>query len=189
MWTTLWDTNYWMLQWGVVIGASTVAAIWDASSRKIPNILTGPLLLSGLVWASCIGGFAGIGESFVACIVMAGPYIFLFLTAGGGAGDAKMMGAIGAWLGLINGLVALVCVSMAGVILGVIFLVRRRGLSSLKPALTLGLIWVFSILDRRKQEPSEKSKPLARMPYGLAILTGVCLAVIGVELWKAYAYK
>ena len=42
----------------------------------------------------------------------------LFVFAGGGAGDAKMMGALGAWLGLANGVVALVAVALSGAVIG-----------------------------------------------------------------------
>jgi Flp pilus assembly protein protease CpaA len=89
MLTTLWNTNLPFLQWGVVIGASTAAAVWDLRQRRIPNILTGPLFIGGLVWAIWVGGLPGLGEALVACIILAAPYVWLFLVAGGGAGDAK----------------------------------------------------------------------------------------------------
>ena len=188
MWTVLWDTNLPLLQWGVVVGASTVAAVWDVLQHRIPNLLTGPLFISGLIWSVWVGGWAGLGDSFFACVVMAAPYVWLFLVAGGGAGDAKMMGAIGAWLGLANGLAALVCVSIAGVIIGVVFLIRRRGIACVFPLLIVGLCELsqrfFLRSSKPKQNPPQKGEPLAKMPYGLAIWAGVCLAAAGVALWR-----
>jgi prepilin signal peptidase PulO-like enzyme (type II secretory pathway) len=73
MLTTLWNTNLPFLQWGVVIGASTAAAVWDLRQRRIPNILTGPLFIGGLVWAIWVGGLAGLGEALVACVILAAP--------------------------------------------------------------------------------------------------------------------
>jgi prepilin peptidase CpaA len=192
MLTTLWDTDLALLQWGVVIGASAVAAVWDVLQHRIPNLLTGPLFISGLIWSVWVGGLGGVGESLVACVIMAGPYVWLFLVAGGGAGDAKMMGAIGVWLGPANGLAALLGVSLAGVVLGLVFLIRRRGLSSAWSALVVGLgellqrFWGGSG-SRPKQGAIIKSEPLAKMPYGLAIWSGVCLAAVGVKLWRLQA--
>ena len=38
-----------LLQWGVVIGASLAAAIFDLRERRIPNMLCGPLFIAGLI--------------------------------------------------------------------------------------------------------------------------------------------
>lgn len=192
MWASLWDQHVFWLPWVVVIIASLVAAACDVRTRRIPNLLTGLLLLSGLTWAVSVGGADGLLESFLSCIILASPYVLLFLVAGGGAGDAKMMGAVGAWLGLTDGLVALVGVSIAGVVLGVLFLIRRRGVSAAWTALVLG--W-FSLLGRlfdrgksnRVEGQSPPAEPLAKMPYGLAIVAGVCLAAAGVFLWRTQA--
>jgi Flp pilus assembly protein protease CpaA len=186
MLTTLWNTNHSLLQWSVVIGASTVAAVWDVKQHRIPNILTGPLFIGGLVWAIWVGG---LGESLIACVILAAPYILLFLVAGGGAGDAKMMGAIGVWLGFTNGLAALVGVSLAGVFLGVVSLIRQRGLSFVWPAF---VVMLGELMQRflgvggsiLKRDDIVKREPLAKMPYGVAIWSGVCLAAAGVKLWR-----
>jgi len=192
MWASLLDQHVFWLPWVVVIIASLVAAACDVRTRRIPNRLTGLLLLSGLAWAVSVGGVSRLSESFLSCIILASPYVLLFLVAGGGAGDAKMMGAVGAWLGLADGLVALVGVSIAGVVLGVLFLIRRRGVSAAWTALVLG--W-FSLLGRlfdrgkpkRVEGQSPPAEPLAKMPYGLAIVAGVCLAAAGVFLWRTQA--
>lgn len=189
MFTTLWETSFPLLQWGVVIGASAAAAVWDIRSRRIPNLLTGPLFLSGLAWAVWVGSLAGLGESLAACAILAAPYVWLFLAAGGGAGDAKMMGAIGAWLGLANGVAALLCVSLVGAALGVVFMIHRRGLSSFWAATVVGLSELVQRfrgagVPKPGADPAIKPEPLAKMPYGLAICSGVCLAAIGVGLWR-----
>ena len=49
-----------VLQWGVVIGASLLAALSDLRERRIPNALTFPLFVVGLIWAAWFGGLAGL---------------------------------------------------------------------------------------------------------------------------------
>ncbi len=191
MWaTTLWNEGMPLIQWGAVIGASLVAAATDVSRRRIPNRLTGPVLLAGLVWSTCTGGMAGLFDSLTACVVLAIPYVLLFVLAGGGAGDAKLMGAIGAWVGMINGLVVLAAVAAAGIVLGIVSAVARRRVRSVLAHLTVFLYGVaFVMLGRRRLRERLAALPAAetmqKVPYGVAILVGVCLAAGGVALWTA----
>lgn len=190
MWLTLLNTDMPLLQWGVVIAGSVAAAAWDTRAHRIPNFLTGPLLLGGFVWAIYVGGGSGLLDSVIGCLIMASPYVLLFVIAGGGAGDAKMMGAIGAWLGIVNGLVTLVGVSIAAVILGILFLIYRRGFSSVGPAANAGMLkllgYLFSARGAVKEESRKipESESLAKMPYGLAIFTGVSVAALSMWLWR-----
>ena len=80
-----------LIQWSTVIGASLIALVIDVKSRRIPNLLCGSLLLLGLIWSVWQGGFAGLAEALAAMALLALPFISLFLFAGGGAGDAKLM--------------------------------------------------------------------------------------------------
>src|SRR6056297_2650346 len=107
MWTALWHDSVPLIQWATVLGASLAAAGWDIRCRRIPNFLTGPVLLAGLIWAAASAGWAGLGDSLAAAALLGLPYVVLFLQCGGGAGDAKLMMALGAWLGLVNGVVVL----------------------------------------------------------------------------------
>lgn len=191
MWTmTLWNDGRPLVQWGVVIGASLAAALFDLAVRRIPNRLTGPLLLAGLAWAVYVGRLSGLCDAAISCVILALPYVLLFLFAGGGAGDAKMMGAIGAWVGLVNGIVVLCAVSVSAVLLGIGFAVAGK---RLRPAMAnmgyflYGLLFVVlgrgKMKDRRELFP--RTADMQKMPYGIAILAGVCIAAGGVMLWRA----
>jgi prepilin peptidase CpaA len=81
----------------VVLLAAMVAAATDIWKFKVYNVLTVPLLLSGLVYhglhENLISSVFGVLFGFAALIV-------LYLLGGMGAGDVKLMAAIGAWLGM-----------------------------------------------------------------------------------------
>src|SRR5258705_197285 len=98
------------VQWSTVSLTSLAAAWCDLRSRRIPNYLTGALFVSGLASGLTRGGLGGLASSIAGCILLAAPFVALWLFAGGGAADAKLMGGIGAWLGLSSGTVVLVCV-------------------------------------------------------------------------------
>lgn len=183
---TLWNQGWPQLQWGAVIGASLVAAFMDVRSRRIPNLLTGPLLLAGLAWATWQAGWAGLADSALACVLLAVPYVLLFIFAGGGAGDAKMMGAVGAWLGVINGLAALMGVSVCAIILAVAWSLAKRRMTDLVVNLTLMVVGAAGRIFGAKAHtttPQASDPSRVTMPYGLAILAGVVIAAAGVWIW------
>ena len=190
MWAfTLWENSQPLVQWGVVIGASVIAAGTDLAARRIPNWLTFPMLLGGLVYSGVQAGLPGVADAFAAMVFLALPYVLLFLFAQGGAGDAKLMGAIGAWLGLVNGSIALGCVALAGVIVAASMAVLRGRASQVSVNVAgISQNLLLAILTRTKLPSNDSSQttaePMLTMPYGLAICIGVCVAAIGVFLWR-----
>ncbi len=181
-------------QWGIVIGASLLVAVWDVRTRRIPNTVTLPLFLSGLIYAVVTGGLASLADATGASIVLALPYILLFAFCGGGAGDAKMMGAIGAWLGFGAGIVVLVAVATAGAIFGLLNLTANRqlvaGFGRIGAAFYVRMValragqkgWALPKLDiDREGQPQDRRLTI---PYGPAIFIGVCIAAFVVHSWN-----
>lgn len=178
------------LQWGVVIGASLLAALWDVRTGRIPNLLTGLLLLSGLVTAALVAGWSGLGDAGAGCLLLGVPYVVLFVFAGGGAGDAKMMAALGAWLGFSNSVAALLAVSLSGALLGMGYaLLRGRGIPVLRNMSAMGFSAMLLVVGRAKLSHAQETLPseekMLPMPYGLAILVGMCVVLGGRLLWHA----
>jgi prepilin peptidase CpaA len=186
---TLQDHGEPYLQWGVVIGAALVAAVWDLASRRIPNMLTVPVFAAGIAWAVRVGGGAGLLDAILGGVILAFPYVLLFLFASGGAGDAKLMAAIGAWLGTINGLIALAGVAVAGIALGVVFALKKRKMSALLAKMS-AFVWQAMAVVRGGRKSAEGLgadgiESIGKMPYGVAIFVGVLLAAAGMLLWQA----
>ena len=179
------DGNVTLIPWIIVISGSIIAALCDLRTRRIPNILTFPLFLSGLVWSFVNGGLSGLGESFGTCVLLALPYIILFIFANGGAGDAKLMGAIGTWLGFKSGIIVLFCVAITGIILSILKAMSKK---QTKDVLTSVFVNVYSFMlslagNRLGFTTLIETNESERMevPYGVAILSGVLIA--GVIIW------
>lgn len=183
--TVLWQQGLPPIQWGAVLGASLVAAVTDIAYRRIGNWLTGPLLVGGLLFSGLIAGWPGLADASCAMVLLALPYVLLFVWAGGGAGDAKLMAALGAWLGLVNGLAVLVAVSMTGILLALLFALARRRLGAvlrMLATLVIGaLAGLLGLVRLRDVRPAVGPVPDAqKMPYGLSIFLGSCLAAAGI---------
>lgn len=183
------DIDSGFVEWGVAIGASLCAALIDIKTRRIPNVLSLPLLVGGLIWAGWMRGLAGTGEALGAAVLLALPFIVLFLYAGGGAGDAKLMAAIGAWLGLRQGFVVLLAVGVAGMALALVRTLVARKLRSTAASTFVAFMGLMLSLssgyrcepDTETLETDVKGQGDLCVPYGIAIFVGVCAA--GGYLW------
>jgi prepilin peptidase CpaA len=181
------------MQWGVVLAGSLAAAAIDARSGRIPNWLTFGLLALGFGWAGITMGRSGLADGLLGCAMLALPYIVLFQVAGGGAGDAKMMGALGAWLGLGHGTVVLLCVCVSGAILGILYAVVRRRFASVASNIALVSQSVAAVAVSRQSlsqaaELVPRPTQMLAMPYGLAICAGTWAAGLGILLWHVNAH-
>ncbi len=180
-----------LFQWGVVIGASLVAAFGDIKTQRVPNALTFPLAIAGLAWAGWRGGVEGFAEAAGACVLLALPYVFLFVFAGGGAGDAKLMGAIGTWLGLKQSVLVLFCVAIAGILLALVRAISQRRLKLVSTNVFISIYSFFvSVAGGRtpraasyRTESEAGPSDGSGVPYGVAIALGVCAAAAIAGLW------
>ena len=82
------------------VGALTVTAmVTDLKWRRIPNWLTVAAFVLGLIFHTVVLGWQGLGFSLGGFAVGFGVLFVLWCIGGGGGGDVKLMGAMGAWLG------------------------------------------------------------------------------------------
>lgn len=82
-----------------VCALTLIAAFLDLRTRKLPNWLTVSGFVAALIFHTATGGLAGLGYSLLGFLTGFAILLLLWLTGGGGAGDVKLMGALGAWLG------------------------------------------------------------------------------------------
>lgn len=168
--------------WLVAVSVSLVAAGIDVKQRRIPNWLTFPTFVGGIVWSTSTGGLTGAGNALLGCAAAALPYCLLFLFANGGAGDAKLMGALGAWLGLLGAAATLVCVAVCGAVLAILFAMAAGRLGTAIRNLSQMSWSAFGIMRGQPMRSAQRSLPplagMQTMPYGLAISFGVCAAAV-----------
>ena len=81
----------------VVLTAALVAAVTDIWKFKVYNALTVPLLVAGLLYR---GFNFQIADSALGILFGFAALVPLYIVGGMGAGDVKLMAAVGAWLGM-----------------------------------------------------------------------------------------
>jgi prepilin peptidase CpaA len=83
----------------IYAAAASVAAMVAAGnylkSRRIPNALTGSSLICGLGLHLSTGGFRELYLSALAGLLVGGVFAVLYAAGGMGAGDVKLMAAVG----------------------------------------------------------------------------------------------
>jgi prepilin peptidase CpaA len=132
--TPLLSPVHWVLATDLVLGATLLISAWtDLKSRLIYDKLTIPAALLGLALQ---GAFFGWGESLFdpglssALAGMASAFLIyglFWLTGGMGAGDLKLVTAVGALLGCPDVFGALLAGSLAGGVQGLLALAARTG--------------------------------------------------------------
>ena len=127
--------------WLLLLVACAVATATDLRSMRIPNWLTFPLFGLGLAHGAMLGGWSGMGDALIGAAIAGGIFIGAFILAGGGAGDAKLMMGLGAWLGSSAAVPLVLGVTATGFALGMGVTVARGGLRDIPVVLMHGL-WI-----------------------------------------------
>lgn len=84
---------------GAVLLVGAIACVTDVRSRRIPNWLTFGASIAAFVFSSITAGPWGLAASLGGWAVGAALFMPVFLLRGMGAGDVKLMAALGAWVG------------------------------------------------------------------------------------------
>lgn len=109
----------------LTIVVATIAFACDMDTRLIPNALTGPAILAGLLIALASGRLV---SSLLGLAICGGAFLVIGLIGAGkmGGGDVKLAAAIGAILGSGAGVVAVFLGVLGGALIGLAMLALRR---------------------------------------------------------------
>src|SRR5690349_3108592 len=114
------------------LGLSLVGAAIDLRQHRLPNWLTYPGILLGFALRGALFGWKGLLSALWGCLLAGGIMFVFYMVRAMGAGDAKMMAAIGAVVGPGQVGVVLVATGIFGGFLAIAYaLYRRRMVSTL----------------------------------------------------------
>ena len=156
----------------LVASAVIMAAIIDVKSQKIPNVLTFSLAGLSLFYHAMLPDGLGLMGSFLGCATGLGLFLIPYLMGWMGAGDTKLLAAIGAAVGLRGVISVSILTSLAGG-LYVILLLFYSCLRSKENIVGLHAAFYNSnVLPQIKYVVLSQSKLKPKICYGVVMAAG-----------------
>jgi prepilin peptidase CpaA len=180
-----------------LIAVLGTAVVTDVSSHRIPNRLVAAGTIAALALQTWQHGATdgawrwatGLAAAFV-------PFLLLYIVRAVGAGDAKLMGCVGAHVGPNAVPELLLATLLAGGVLGLIVMLWRRESRRTLHAVIGALLWMpfaghassMTEACATTEGPdtcsastgAHRIRTTTRLPYAVAIATGVLLVMTGV---------
>ncbi len=169
-------------------GTVGVAAWLDAATRRIPNSLTDPAILLGLIVNLLLApglselvspniatwfGATSIKDALLGFALCAAIGIVSFMAGGLGGGDTKLLGALGAMLGFAESVPVLFNALVFAALIGIVNWAVSGQLVARAQVVAMSLLAnVLSKEEKPKAYPFSRSEA----PFGVALLLGLILA-------------
>lgn len=158
-----------------VVLATFVTAVCDVRWNRIPNSFTVPIFFAAVVYHGVTSGMSGAAMSLLGFAIGMGLLLIPWMFGGGGAGDVKLMAAVGAWFG--PKLILLVWMGSMGVALlmaicVLVYVATTRGTAQMRSR----------FLSQGDSDAEQSGKPPARkrvIPYAVPV---------AVASWAILAY-
>jgi prepilin peptidase CpaA len=161
------------------------AAMFDVKQRRVPNVIVLAGLLLGIGLNLFLYETDGLWMSLKGCGLAFLVYFPLYLVRGMGAGDVKLMAAIGAIVGTANWLGILVLTSLVAGAAAAAMVISRGRVSA-----TLQNIWIILTSLRYGQAPYRSNPDLdvrsdkgIRLPHALMIACGAVGFLVVSAIW------
>ncbi|MCC7441632.1 MAG: prepilin peptidase [Bdellovibrionales bacterium] len=167
--------------------AALLAAATDLFRGKIYNWLTFPVAVAGLVHGAWGGGLAGLGSAAaglgLGLLLLGWMYPMGFM----GAGDVKLLAALGAWMGpALTVETALVSIALGGVLALLLLAVRGK----IRAFLSRAYLFLAGIFVKQLVAAPMTIDRSQRMAFGLPLAAAAILCAwddpfgrLGWRLW------
>jgi prepilin peptidase CpaA len=149
-----------------------VAFLTDITNRKIPNWLTVPACMIGLVFHTASTGWGGLLFSGAGIISGLLPLLVLYLLRAVGAGDVKLFAAFGALLGVELTLQLMLASILCSGGIALLILLWRRELWLRCERVLFTLFRLLLLKERGELMELRTRSDYVRFPFMWAVLPG-----------------
>jgi len=165
--------------WQVKLVAVTlIVAAWiDGKELKVPNWITFPMVLCGLLYNVVAGGWEGTQFALIGIGVGLMTLLPLYAIGGMGAGDVKLMAGIGAWLGGTVTWHTAVVTYIVGGVMGAAMAIYQGTWRKHLGNCAMILHELKTVKDPRQiaDNAAQRKPNMLLLPYGIPI----CVAALG----------
>ncbi|MED1468698.1 A24 family peptidase [Bacillus salipaludis] len=156
-----------------------ICLITDIKSRKILNIVTLPTIIFGLFFYFFTTGVDGFLYSGKGLLVGLSLLLIPYLLGGMGAGDVKLMAAIGSLMGSSFVFYSFIYTALIGGAIALILIIKKNGFINIIKSTFFNVVFFRSNLGSMIIAKDKKGS--ISFPYGVAIVLGtLCTLVWGV---------
>jgi prepilin peptidase CpaA len=159
---------------GIAVGVSLIT---DLSSRRILNIITFPAILLGFILHTASAGLEGFFFSGIGFLVGLGLLLIPFFLGGMGAGDVKLMAAVGALMGTGFVLSVFLFAGITGGLMALYMIARDRGAFTSLKSIMYAVPLLKGTAGSFQAFRSQAKK--TTLPYGVAIAAGTVITFAG----------
>jgi prepilin peptidase CpaA len=161
----------------VVVAVGAVACFTDLRSRRIPNALTFGAAAAGLLYHIINGGWQGLVTASSGWAVGVVAFMIPFALGGLGAGDVKLLAALGAWLGPSETAWVALYTGIAGGVLAIVVAAMHGYLGQALSNVRL-LLSHWSVMGVRPlHEVSLEGGSGPRLAYAVPIFVGMLVTL------------
>ena len=168
---------------GAACLVALVAAVYDWRYRKIPNWLVSRALVTAFVF-HLMGGWHSVAGCVLAGLLAGGMAFLFYMAKGMGAGDVKLLAAIGCWTGLHALPLLLITIALSGAALATAVAFQHRHLRNLFP----NLLKLARHHRREGLTPNRhlniKTPGALSIPFAVPVACG-CIFSLCVQIWSA----
>jgi prepilin signal peptidase PulO-like enzyme (type II secretory pathway) len=142
-------------------------AVWrDVKTHTIPNLLTLPAAAMGMAFGGWLEGTGGVVWALQGLIAGAALFLPFYVLGAAGAGDIKLLAALGTFLGPAGAILAGGLSLVAGSLIGIVQRLKNQGGTAANTAETSG--W----------SPQEQA--------GMAYAPAIAIGCLGALLWATH---
>ena len=154
-----------------------VGSVFDVKSRRIPNFVTVPAFLIGLAMHLALGGWRQFLTALAAGVICGLVFLVFYIAGGMGAGDVKLIMAVGCIAGLSHVAYLLVLTALSGGVMAVVLALARGRLQ--QTFLNVGELATHHSREGLHPHPDLNlgNAETLRLPYALAIAGGSLLTL------------
>ena len=156
-----------------------LACVTDLRTRRIPNVLTFSAAAGAVLFHLVTGGWQAAGWSIVGLFVGALLFLPMFALRGMGAGDVKLLAAVGAWLGPGQVAMAALATSLVGGVMAVVVALAygylRKALTNIYLLLAHWRVMGVSPLPAITLEQASGPRLAYAFPIAIGTVVTLCL--------------